>query len=167
MSLPLVELSDGWAIVVGSATWAGLSFAVGYLAHRAPVARFDHDSWLTRLRTWEAGGRVYERRLRIRTWKRWLPEGGDFYEGGYSKRHLHTRDRAVLARFAVETRRAEVTHWVLLACSPLFLLWNRPLVAALMALFGVVANLPFIVVQRYNRARLSRLLGRPRRRVPT
>lgn len=167
MSLPLVELPDAWAVVVGSAAWAGLSFGIGYVTHRLPLARLDHDTWLTRLRPWEHDGRVYERRLRIRTWKRWLPEGGDFYDGGFSKRHLRGRRREHLERFAAETRRAEVTHWALLACAPLFLLWNRPVVGVAMAAFGVVANAPFIVVQRYNRARLVRLLRRPRLRVPT
>lgn len=167
MSLPLVQLSDGWAVLVGSAAWAGLSFGIGYLAHRAPLSTVGRDRWVTRLRAWERDGRIYERRLRIRTWKRWLPEGGDFYEGGFSKRHLQGRDRSHLERFVAETRRAELTHWALLACSPLFLLWNRPLIAACMVAFGVVANLPFVIVQRYNRARLVRLLSRPRLRVPT
>jgi glycosyl-4,4'-diaponeurosporenoate acyltransferase len=167
VSLPLVELPDGVAVVVSSAAWAGLSFGIGYLAHRLPVAAVDHDTWLTRLRPWERDGRVYERRLRIRTWKRRLPEGGDFYDGGFSKRHLRGRRRDHLERFMAETRRAELVHWALLGCSPLFLLWNRPPVAVGMVVFGVAANAPFIVVQRYNRARLVRLLSRPRLQVPT
>ena len=167
MSLPLVDLPDGWAVAISAGAWAGASVAVGLVANRLPPALLDHDTWLTRLRPGEADGRWYERRTAIRTWKRWLPEGGDVFDGGIDKRHLPGRDQAVLERFVIETRRAELVHWTLLACSPLFVLWNRPPVAAGMVAFGVVANVPFIWVQRYNRARLQRVLGRRARRVPT
>lgn len=162
--LPLVELSDGWAVVASSAAWAGLSVAVGYVAHRLPPSRFDHDTWLTRLRPVERDGRVYERRLRIRRWKPWLPEAGDLFDGGFSKATLRARDDAHLERFVAETRRAEVTHWALLACGPLFLVWTPPWIGAVMVAFGVVANLPCLLAQRYNRARLQRVLARRRAR---
>jgi len=165
MAVPLVELPDGWAVACSSGVWVGLSLAVGYVTHRAPVSRFDHDTWLTRLRPFEADGRIYERRLKIRRWKGRLPEGGDTFDGGFDKRRLRGRSTELLERFAAETRRAELTHWVLLACGPVFVLWNRPPVAAGMMIFGVVFNAPFIVTQRYNRARLARLLDRRQRAV--
>jgi len=166
MALPVVDLPDAWAVALSTGVWVGLSFGVGYVTHRAPVARFDHDTWLTRLRPIEADGRVYERRLRIRRWKGRLPEGGDTFDGGFDKRRLRGRSTDLLERFAAETRRAEMTHWVLLVCGPLFVVWNRPLVAAGMVAFGVLFNAPFIVTQRYNRARLARLLARRRAAVP-
>lgn len=165
MSLPLVTMPDGASVVLSAGVWASASVAIGYVAHRAPVRRFDHDTWLTRLRPAEAGGRTYERHLAIRRWKRWLPEGGAAFRGGIDKRHLPGRDQASLERFAAETRRAEVVHWALLSLSPAFVLWNRPAIAVGMVAFGVVANVPFIWVQRYNRARLERVLARRRRRV--
>lgn len=164
--LPLVEVGPGWAAVVGGSLWAAGSFAVGYVAHRTPAARLDHDGPVTRLRPVERDGRVYERWLRVSWWKRWLPEGGSFYDGGVDKRRLPGRTDADLERFAVETRRAELTHWTLLALAPTFLLWCPPPVAAAMVGFGVVANAPFALVQRYNRARIARLgEARARRRA--
>ena len=83
------------------------------------------------------------------------------FAGGVSKRTLAARDPAGLHRFAAETRRAERVHWVLLGCGPLFFLWNPfPLGLAMLA-YALVANLPCIVIQRYNRARLDRI-GRRR-----
>jgi len=35
-----------------------------------------------------------------------------------------------------------------MACGPLFALWNPPLAAGLLVGYGVVANLPFILIQR-------------------
>ena len=63
-----------------------------------------------------------------------------------------------------ETRRAELAHWWALWCSPLFLLWNPPLAAALLVSYGVLVNLPFIAIQRYNRFRTEALIERLSRR---
>lgn len=164
--LPLVEVGPAWAAAIGGSLWATASFAVGFVAHRAPAARLGHDGPVTRLRAVERDGRIYERWLRVSWWKRWLPEGGAFYDGGVDKRRLPGRTDADLERFAVETRRAELTHWTLLALAPTFLLWCPTSVAAAMVGFGVVANIPFALVQRYNRARMARLRqARARRRT--
>jgi glycosyl-4,4'-diaponeurosporenoate acyltransferase len=65
-----------------------------------------------------------------------------------------------LRLFVRETRRAELAHWWAMCCGLLFVLWNPPLAAALLIAYGVVANLPFIVIQRYNRFRIHALLER-------
>ncbi len=62
--------------------------------------------------------------------------------------------------FVRETRRAELAHWWALACGLLFVLWNPPLAAALLVAYGVAANLPFILIQRYNRFRIEALVER-------
>ena len=85
---------------------------------------------------------------------------GEGSEREILKRHVGGRDVAALERFAAETRRAEYGHWAAMACGPLFVLWNPPAVAAVMVAYGVGVNVPFIAIQRYNRARVSRLLAR-------
>ena len=62
---------------------------------------------------------------------------------------------------------AELGHWWALWCSPLFVLWNPPLAATLLAAYGVLVNLPFIAIQRYNRFRTQALLERVSRRWST
>lgn len=156
----LVDLSDGMAIAVSCVAWAVIGVISGYGLHRVAVTRFDHDTWLTRLRPFEDDGAWYQRHLRIRAWKDRLPEKGDLFRGGFSKRHLPGRSSEQLRRFVAETRRAETVHWVNLGSGPLFLLWCPPLLGAVMVVFGVVAHLPFVLVQRYNRGRLERVLRR-------
>ena len=46
-----------------------------------------------------------------------------------------------------------------MCASPLFFLWNRPWVGGLMVAYGILGNLPCILVQRYNRLRLTRLIA--------
>ena len=104
------------------------------------------------------GGGWYRRRLRIHRWKDRLPEAGALFEGGISKRELPARDVEGLRTFVRETRRAELTHWWAIACAPLFVLWNPPDAAVLLVAYGVLVNVPFIVIQRYNRFRTLPLI---------
>jgi glycosyl-4,4'-diaponeurosporenoate acyltransferase len=152
-------------VLVDAAVWAGLSVAVGWTANRLPVSRFERDGFLTRLRPAEADGHLYRRVLRIGRWKDRVPEAGAMFAGGVAKGTLATRDPQGLHRFAVETRRAERVHWVLLGGGPLFLLWNPLPLGLAMVAYGLVANLPCILIQRYNRARLQRI-GRRREAGP-
>jgi len=160
----LIHLSDISAVFVSVLVWILIGFSTGFVIHNLGVTRFDHDTWLTRALRFEDDGNFYQKKLRIRSWKDRLPEKGDLFPDGFSKRHLLNRSTEHLNRFMAETRRAETVHWINLCAGPLFLIWCRPLLGAFMILFGVVAHLPFVMVQRYNRQRLGRLL---RRRRPT
>ena len=62
--------------------------------------------------------------------------------------------------FRREPIRAARVHWLILASTPIHFLWCRPTIAAGMLAFGLVANVPFIVIQRFNRGRLDRLIAR-------
>jgi glycosyl-4,4'-diaponeurosporenoate acyltransferase len=155
----LVEWSNPTTLAVDIVAWGVVHASTGYIAHRIPTARLDHDSWLTRPRRWERGGRVYDA-IRVRRWKDSLPEAGAVFAGGVSKRSLVTRTTAGLEAFATETRRAEIGHWLAAAASPAFALWNAPAVAAVMVAYGVGINLPFIAIQRFNRARIASALHR-------
>jgi glycosyl-4,4'-diaponeurosporenoate acyltransferase len=155
-------MSQGLTVVVDVVAWGTFHAATGYAAHRLADERLSRDGRLLRLRAFETGGRWYRRRLRVDRWKDSLPEAGDLFRGGISKRHLPAYDDAGLQVFARETRRAEMAHWWAMCCGPLFVLWNPPLAAGLLVAYGVVANVPFIVIQRYNRARIVALTGRRR-----
>lgn len=155
----LIRLSPGAAVLVSCVAWAAIGLTTGLVAHRLPTRRLDHDSWLTRPRAVERGGRLYER-LGIRRWKDRLPEQGALFRGGFSKRGLRDRSADHLERFVVETRRAEVVHWANAAAGPVFWVWCPPGLGAVMVVFGVTVHLPFVCIQRYNRFRLQRVLAR-------
>jgi glycosyl-4,4'-diaponeurosporenoate acyltransferase len=154
------------AALIDGAVWAGWGIAVGATAASFPATRFARDGRLTRLRRWERDGRTWER-IGIRRWKDRLPVF-DARLGGLSKRRLPARDRIGLESFAAETRRAEWVHWI--AAAPLLMMpaWNPDWLLAVMTGYAVAANAPFIAVQRYNRARIERILthGASRRRRP-
>lgn len=144
--------------MLDAAAWAAWGTAAGYAAHRLPRTLLARDTSLTRLRACERGGCLYER-LRVRRWKRLLPDAGAVFRDGVAKRDLVGKDVASLQRLVEETRRAELVHWTVAALAPVFALWNPVPLTVAMVVYAVVANVPCILVQRYNRARLLRLLA--------
>jgi glycosyl-4,4'-diaponeurosporenoate acyltransferase len=161
----MFELGTGATIAVDSAVWASWSLAVSTAVRSRSPAFLARDTWLLRLRAFERDGRVYER-VRIRRWKDRVPEFGGF-SGGQSKRTLRGRDVAALRSFAAETRKAEYVHWGIPAIVPLFAIWNPPVLMAAMVTYAVVANVPFIAIQRYNRGRVTRVLRSMQQRATT
>jgi glycosyl-4,4'-diaponeurosporenoate acyltransferase len=136
--------------------WPILHLAIGYVALRVPPHNFARDTWLTALRPWEQDGYLYRDWLAIRKWKSILPDGAPWL-GGFAKKKLRERNSAYLAQFLIETRRAEIAHWFMLGCLPIFFIWNPPWARWVMTAYALVANLPCILVQRYNRFTLNRI----------
>ena len=98
--------------------------------------------------------------MRIQLWKDRLPDGGSWLRSGFAKKRLQSRSKDYLERFAAETRRGELTHWLMLLPVPLFALWNNLLGMLIMILYALAANVPCIIVQRYNRIRLLKVMSR-------
>ncbi|HVM10557.1 MAG TPA: hypothetical protein VM345_19010 [Acidimicrobiales bacterium] len=147
-------------VVLDIVVWAILHAGTGYLVHRIPAARLERDWWIHRTRRFERDGRFYVRWLRIKRWKRWLPEAGDLFSGGFNKKTLRSTNDDYLRTYVRETRRAELGHWLCLSGAPLFFLWNPWPIGIVMLLYGAVANGPCIAAPRYNRIRLQRILRR-------
>jgi glycosyl-4,4'-diaponeurosporenoate acyltransferase len=146
-------------LAIDVAAWGVIHAGTGYLAHRLPDRCFARDTWLTRLRPFERSGRFFAA-TGVHRWKDRVPEAGDMFAGGVSKRHLGGSSSAALERFALLTRRAEFAHWCAAVLSPVFALWNPWWVALVMVGYGTAINAPFIVIQRYNRWRVERVLAR-------
>ncbi|MFP4377562.1 MAG: hypothetical protein ACLFP4_11015 [Spirochaetales bacterium] len=153
----------GLRLLLISLAWVVIEIGSGYLTNRLPLRLFEADGPLTRTRRWEREGQIYAGVLRVHRWKDALPEAGAMFSGGFAKRSLRDRSPRHLDRFIAETRRAELTHWLPVLFSLTFFAWNPFHVAVWMPIVGLLANAPFIVVQRYLRPRLARLLDASRR----
>jgi glycosyl-4,4'-diaponeurosporenoate acyltransferase len=144
--------------------WPAIHIAVASVALRLPAHLFAKDSWVTAPRSWEREGRLYRDWLRIRRWKSLLPDGAPWL-GGFAKNRIHSLDPSYLGKFLLETRRAELAHWCMLLCLPLFFLWNPPWACLVMTVYALAANMPCILAQRYNRIVLYRVVRTRRRAV--
>ena len=136
--------------------WPILHVAIGFIVIRVPSHIFARDTWLTAPRSWERDGNVYRDWFAIRKWKALLPDGAPWL-GGFAKKKLLSRDPTYIEQFLIEIRRAEIAHWCMLACLPVFFLWNPPWARWVMTAYALAANIPCILVQRYNRFTLNRI----------
>ncbi len=142
-------------VTLYSGVWILIHFGSGYLAHHLPTGVLVAFPLVNHSYCWEDSGRFYEW-LGIRAWKDRLPEAGAFFAGGFSKRYLRSQDPAYLRRFVVETARAEFSHWLTWGMALTFFAWTPWQVGVAMLIYGAAVNLPCILIQRYNRARLQR-----------
>ena len=159
----IFHLSGPWAIAIDIAVWLVIHLGVSMSTARMRPASFNPESWLYRQRTWEMGGKTYKSLLKVKKWKRLLPDGAAVFKGGFRKKHLGNADAAHIRGFIVETCRAEFTHWVIFLFALTFFLWNDWWVGLIMVAYGLATNMPCIIAQRYNRIRLQRFLERYRR----
>ena len=151
----LIELPIAWIIVLNVAGWLAIQMGFAWAFTQMPVAWFHPGSGLA----WERRGRFYERVFGIKRWKDRLPDAARWLGGGFAKGALRATDAEYLRRFIRETWRGELCHWFALGCAPVFFLWNPWWGDLIIVGYAVAANLPCILVQRYNRARLGRLLA--------
>jgi glycosyl-4,4'-diaponeurosporenoate acyltransferase len=159
----ILHLSGLFAVAVDIAVWLAIHLAVVMSTARMQPDSFNPESWLYRQRTWERGGKTYKSALKVKKWKRLLPDGATVFKGGFRKKHLGKADAAYLRRFILETCRAEFTHWVILLFALIFFVWNEWWIGLIMVAYALTTNMPCIVVQRYNRMRLERVYERCKR----
>ena len=156
----LIELSIGWVIALNILAWAVIQLGLAWGFTQLAPERFDPASALARPRDWERRGRFYERVFFIKSWKDKLPDAASWFRGGFAKAQLGTASPELLKRFARETWRGELVHWIALLALPLFCVWNPWWAVGVNAAYAIALNFPCLLVQRYNRARLWRLLAR-------
>lgn len=127
-----------------------------------PARLFDPTRPAYRAQGWEENGEFYRQHLRVDRWKDHLPTFAGPH--GFSKKHLAGADADYLTRFIRETCRGESNHVRAIGSVVAMKLWTPLDLWLCLFTIALVGNLPFIVVQRYNRPRLQRALALTERR---
>lgn len=148
-----------WTIVIDIGTWLFFHMTISAFCLKLPPTAFRSNTFWSRIYPWEKSGMLWHQLFRVKVWKGRLTDGASLFKRGYQKKSLHGMNREDLETFAMETERAELTHWLSILPAPLFFLWNPPLVGWLMIVYAVAFNLPFIITQRYNRGRIRKMLS--------
>lgn len=121
---------------------------------------FDYKRKCYQAKKWEKNGRFYKDKLKINKWKDILPQ--HIGKGGFSKEHMQATNIEYIDDFLYETCRGEFNHKNN-AIFAFFILWFNKikkfpkLVSAIFFVCTLVANLPFLAIQRYNRFRLLKV----------
>lgn len=124
---------------------------------KKPDSYFAKDSWLYKTRNWEKQGTIYNKIFYIRKWKGLLPDGGALF-GGYAKKHIKNTSENNLEKFVLESRRAELTHWLAILPFWVFGFFADIWIIPIMLVYAILVNMPCIMAQRYNRPRIHQLL---------
>lgn len=152
----LIKLPIVWIVVLNVIGWIVIQVGLAWAFTMMPIRWFNPAKAFR----FESDGQFYERVFGIKKWKDKLPDAAQWFRGGFPKANLSSADVEYLCRFIRETWRGELCHWVAMACTPLFFLWNPWWGNLLIVAYSVMANFPCVLAQRYNRARLRRLLER-------
>lgn len=146
-------------VLVNTLAWLVIQLGFAWLGTRMPARFFRHRGGWFRIRRFEADGRFYETGFQVRVWKDLMPDGAKLFKRGFPKGRLVGKDADYLGNFVLETRRGEAVHLAVILASAFFFLWNPPEIAIWMVVYALVANLPCMVIQRYNRGRMERILN--------
>ena len=153
-----IVLPTGWTILLDIMGWFIIHMGVSWYISNAQPNRFYPSSWLYRRKGFETES-LYRKVWKIGKWKAALPDAAHWFKGGFTKKNLRSTETSYLRRFEIETCRGELAHWITFLFSPLFFLWNPVWVGCFMLGYGMIMNLPCILVQRFNRLRLSKVLS--------
>ena len=120
----------------------------------------DPDGFLFRERPWELGGKIYEK-LHIKSWQARVPDVSQVLHRWMPQKKLKVGVTPETVRTMIrETCTAEAVHNLLnLAGLWLLGLWDGIGGVVVYLIYVLLGNLPFILVQRYNRPRLKALLN--------
>lgn len=134
---------------------------IGFFAGRViPKKRLRPDKGLFRCFPFEKGGKIYEK-LGIRRWQNKVPDMSRILPFMMPSKKLDRDFAERLPDMICETCIAEIIH-LLLCLSGLYCLklWPGAGGFAVTAIHILFLNLPFVLIQRYNRPRLIHLQQR-------
>ncbi|HEX2946785.1 MAG TPA: glycosyl-4,4'-diaponeurosporenoate acyltransferase [Clostridia bacterium] len=134
------------------------SVVITYLSNKMPDHLYSSNSWLLRHRKWEKRGDFYQRIFRVKLWKRLLPELGDIVKSVFPKKRIKEYTREYLQKYIFESCKSELTHWSIIFSAFLFFLWRDFEPAMMIVLLAIILNLPYIIIQRYNRPRIMDMI---------
>ena len=146
--------------VVDVVAWIAIHLSLGYLSSKIPLARLDPNRRFFQAFAWEKNGEIYQQLFGVKYWKHFMPNGSALYPGAFSIRNLLSFDPAYLEVWLQESVRAETCHWAMIFPGVFFFLWNSVAGGWGMVAYAVLNNVVPIILQRFNRPRVRRLLAR-------
>ncbi len=153
--IPLA-LEQFFKAIIIFAALGSIFFVIGEML---PRKNFDYNAFPFHPFKWEKNGQIYLK-IGIQKWKDRLPDMSKHVKTMFAKSIVSPRNPEYTHRLILETCVAELIHDVLILLSPIFKQYMTGIYGDIAALLYVLGNLPFIMIQRYNRPRLVLLMQR-------
>ncbi|WP_121614627.1 glycosyl-4,4'-diaponeurosporenoate acyltransferase [Virgibacillus halodenitrificans] len=156
--MPVIELPLIIIILLDIVAWAFFHIVISLGMSFVSADWLQKYSCFFRSREWERDGMFWEHVFKVRSFKKWIPDGSKIIGRGFEKRNLKSVDQIYIEQFIIESIRAEITHLLSILPAGLFFLWNPSWAGWIMIGYALLFNIPIIAVQRYNRPRLERII---------
>lgn len=144
------------------AAWHFISLG---LCVKLDISHFDYNKSIYKIKKFENNGRFYQKHFKINKWKDKLPQ--HIAEDGFSKASISSTSPEYFETFIMETCRAGWCHLVNCFYIIIALFLSPNAVGLTLGILTIIVNIPFIMIQRYNRARLLRVLHRIKKEAKT
>jgi glycosyl-4,4'-diaponeurosporenoate acyltransferase len=157
----VIFLPDSWTVLLVIFLWGLFQVGAVLICLNLPDRFFSPDAFFYKAHPFEKEGRIYNDLFHVYRWKHLLPDGSKVWKKrGFKIKSLDGFSEDNLNRFLIESVRSETTHW--LAFFPFWLFWffTPPVVPLVLLAYGLLANFPCIIAQRYNRPRVQHQLKR-------
>ena len=130
---------------------------IGFISGRMLASfRFNASAFPFRLFEFERSGKLYDN-LHIKKWQNRLPDMSRIFVRLMPAKYLSECTDSKLSAMINETCIAELTHIILALAGFLCIVICRGAFSVICSVLYFIGNIPFIIIQRYNRPRLIRL----------
>ncbi len=157
------SISSGWELFwLDVFIYIVQQIARVFIDYLLPKSWSDSSRWWFQCFAWEDGGKFYEKYFKVSYWKDFLPVVNGLNE--VDKSHLQSLEPEYLESFIHDINLGESNHVRSIIMTGIFIIWNPPGMFFLIFTLSFLGHLPFIIIQRYNRPRMQRLLRINRKR---
>ncbi len=164
-SIQILFLNPTQTILVDVLAWLIIHLTIGYCCSKISVDWLNTEQSCFQTFEWEKDGEIYEKFFHVRAWKCFIPNGSKLYHGAFSIKNLLTYELAYLERWLKESVRAEICHWLMILPGFFFFIWNSMALAWVNVAYAFLNNLVLIILQRYKRPRMCKLLAQIERKL--
>jgi len=145
-----------WMVVINTSFWLVCCFGVAFLIRFFPKSLYKENRGFFKEHPFEK--KLYKKIL-VEKWKDKLPEWGRVWN--FEKKNLNKElSLRYIDKFILETKYAEVGHLGMAILGFACILVNPSdyaNMAVICSIINLVIQIPFCLIQRYNRPRLVRL----------
>jgi glycosyl-4,4'-diaponeurosporenoate acyltransferase len=160
----ILFLSDIATVILDIVAWVIFHLSIGYSCSKISIERFNPEKWWYQTKPWEKGGEIYQQVFRVKNWKKLIPSGAALYRNAYEIKHLTDLSVDNVRIWLKESCRSEFCHYAMIIPGFFFFLWNSVEAGRWMLAYAILNNLVPIVMQRYNRPRVRKVLAQLERK---
>ncbi|MDY6867562.1 MAG: glycosyl-4,4'-diaponeurosporenoate acyltransferase [Chloroflexota bacterium] len=154
-----IFLETPQTIVLDVIAWVIFHLGIGFGCSKIPLTWLNPDSRFFQTFKWEKDGKIYQKLFHVQSWKQFIPNAANLFSDRFPLKSIKSKDPQYLIRWLKETIRSEICHWLMIVPGFFFFLWNDVILGWLMVAYAFLNNLPFIIVQRFNRPRIRKLIA--------